>query len=655
MSRQPHLDRRTVLATVGVGATTGLSGCGWRRNTVDWEEAETTTISFDEGWPESWLTDGVGNLTEEAGSGRLEAGTDIYPAKHRATAFRPDSRAVDSRVQATVSDTSVGSGVVLRRVGPHTAYAGVLDTDRGSFDLVVMEGYDEQVLASRSVGLPVGETELELAAVGTNPTTLHGALHATDSGTLATVSTTDGTTTLQKPGDQGVLSTAETGLTPEPDPTPGALEQFRLLGVADGSIRYIDIERPENLSTTVFEEMELATRTESRPTMASVVAASARRPTDDGFAVRVVADAPATVAVETAPTNSFADTTRTELGDTNEFRTALGTVPAPAGATIYWRPVLERGGGTTQGASRQVSVPPARGSGGDQTFSMVVGACATRFTKTFQEIDALDPDVLVWEGDINYPDAMGPVAQTMSGYAGLWKALIRTRELDGLLSSTCIAFSRDDHDYGLNDVASDNLKPYGIEPFEQVMEPEPYFRFSGGPIDAWVLDTRKWRDPHEKEDTLDKTLLGDEQLTWLTDGLVASDAPFKVVCSPGPLFNVPNDSYSWARGYTAERDHVLSIIDEEVDGEVVFVTGDTHSGCVTRDRGVLEVRAAPLEMPGPAFHSASSGDSVRFSDTGNYFSYIEARGSGTDATLDVSLRHSNGEIAWETQLSSANE
>lgn len=648
MTRGPHVDRRTVLAGLGTGGTIVLGGCGWRRGTVDWENARSTTASFDDGWPDPWTVDGVANLTGGDGRGLLEAGTDIYPASQRPIAFRPDRRAVDARIQARVSETGVGPGVALRRVAPHRTYAAVLDAANGSFDLLARVGLEERVLASRSVGLPPDETVLELAAVGADPTTLHGALHAADGGTLASVSATDGTALLQRAGDPGVLATAETGLTPEPDPDPGALEQFRLLGVADGSIEYVDLEQPSRLSTVAFEDVEIETRNGSGGTPPAVVAASARRPTPEGVAVRVVSDLPATVAVETAPTDSFADSTRTDLGGTDEFRTAMGTVPAPAGETIYWRPVLERAGLTSRGSARRVTVPRARGAGGN--FSLAVGACATRFRTTFQEIDALDPDVLVWEGDINYPDAMGAVAQTRAGYAGLWKALLRTPELEGLLSSTCVAFSRDDHDYGANDVARAELKPYGIDPFEAVLESEAYYRFGGGPLDVWVLDARKWRNPHEKADTEAKTVLGDEQLDWLTTGLVDSTAPFKLVCSPGPVFNVPNDSYSWARGFTAERDHVLSVVDESVDGEVVFVTGDTHSGCVTRDRGVLEVRAAPLEMPGPAWHGTSSGETVLFSDNGNFFSYVEASGSGSDASLSVSLRYGDGEIAWETEL-----
>ena len=614
---------------------------------MDWQDAHLTETAFEGGWPETWWTDGVANLTDGEERARLEAGTDIYPASHRPLAFRPNRRALDARVRATVHEPGVGPGVVLRRVGPQTAYTAVHDTANGTLDLLVRDGLSERVLASRPVAPVAGETTVELAAVGSDPTTLHGALHA-GGGTLATASATDDTPALQQAGDPGLLSTAESGLTPDPDPPPGALEQFRLLGVADGSIRYTELERPFDLSTTVFEAVEIATRTEGESTPPSIVAAAARRPTPAGFAVRVVSDLPASVAVETAPTEAFDDPTRTDIGETNGYRTVLGTVPAPAGETVHWRPVLDPDGVAVRGRPYRVAVPPARGTDGE--FSLVVGACGTQFSRTFHTIAALEPDVFVWEGDINYPDAMGAVAQTHAGYAGLWKALLRTPELADLVESTCMAFSRDDHDYGLNDVASADLRPYGVEPFEHVLESDPYFAFSGGPLDAWVLDTRKWRDPHDLADTEAKTLLGATQLDWLLEGLRSSTAPFKVVCSPGPLFNVPNDSYSWARGYTAEREAVLSTIDAAVDGDVVFVTGDTHSGCVTRDRGVLEVRAAPLAMPAPAWHGISSGDTVEFADDGNFFCHLVASGTGPDARLDVALQDGEGEVAWETTL-----
>lgn len=236
----------------------------------------------------------------------------------------------------------------------------------------------------------------------------------------------------------------------------------------------------------------------------------------------------------------------------------------------------------------------------------------------------------------------------------MWKDLLTTDELRPILDRAYFATQRDDHDYGINDGYGEQLPAYGIRPYEGIVNPDIYYRFGGGLVDVWVTETRRWRDTLSDPDTIEKTLLGDEQLAWLLDGLRRSPAPFKLVCSPGPLFNVPNDSTSWAKGYTAERDHVLDVVASDVDGRTVFVTGDTHSGCVTRfedgDREFLEIRAAPLDIPGPGQHDASSGDTVEYSEQGKFFSTVDVRGEGGEAVMDVALEKADGTTAWADTL-----
>ena len=122
------------------------------------------------------------------------------------------------------------------------------------------------------------------------------------------------------------------------------------------------------------------------------------------------------------------------------------------------------------------------------------------------------------------------------------------------------------------------------------------------------------------------------------------------MCSPGPLFNVPNDSTSWANGYTAERDRVLDVVANEIDGRTVFVTGDTHSGCVTRFENealeFLEVRAAPLDIPFAGQHDPSSGDTVVYSEQGKFYATVSVRGNGNEALMDIALNQSDGSTAW---------
>ena len=61
------------------------------------------------------------------------------------------------------------------------------------------------------------------------------------------------------------------------------------------------------------------------------------------------------------------------------------------------------------------------------------------------------PDVFVWQGDLNYPDTVGPLAQTMSGYAGIWRDFLANPVLSPLLARSAFVSVRDDHDYAAQD------------------------------------------------------------------------------------------------------------------------------------------------------------------------------------------------------------
>src|SRR5204863_7124019 len=102
-----------------------------------------------------------------------------------------------------------------------------------------------------------------------------------------------------------------------------------------------------------------------------------------------------------------------------------------------------RSGVETVGPSRSFKVLPGIGSG--RRARIAVGACAAQFGPIFDVLAGSRPDVFVWQGDLNYPDTVGPLAQTTSGYAGIWRELLANPRLEGLLSRAAFAVQRDDH------------------------------------------------------------------------------------------------------------------------------------------------------------------------------------------------------------------
>ena len=76
-------------------------------------------------------------------------------------------------------------------------------------------------------------------------------------------------------------------------------------------------------------------------------------------------------------------------------------------------------GATTTGPVRSFRVLPQRGS--DAPVRIAVAACGAQFGPIFDHLAARRADAFVWQGDLNYPDTHGPLAQTVTGYAGIWR------------------------------------------------------------------------------------------------------------------------------------------------------------------------------------------------------------------------------------------
>ena len=95
-----------------------------------------------------------------------------------------------------------------------------------------------------------------------------------------------------------------------------------------------------------------------------------------------------------------------------------------------------------------------------------IASCAAQFGPIFEQLAAAKPDAFVWQGDLNYPDTLGPLAQTVPGYAGIWRDFLANPLLDPLLARTLFAVQRDDHDYGLQDANATNLVAHGLTPWQ---------------------------------------------------------------------------------------------------------------------------------------------------------------------------------------------
>ena len=147
------------------------------------------------------------------------------------------------------------------------------------------------------------------------------------------------------------------------------------------------------------------------------------------------------------------------------------------------------------------------------------------------------------------------VATDLPAFWAYWKYNREELATQRVLASTSYYAVWDDHEV-INDFGPQrdtgpsppyppglHLLPLGRQAFLDynplaAAAPRLYRRIRWGPhLDLFVLDTRSYRDPNDRPDDPrhPKTMLGGEQLRWLKDGLLHSDATWKVIVSSVPL------------------------------------------------------------------------------------------------------------------------
>jgi alkaline phosphatase D len=662
----PELNRRELLLA---GAALAVSGraAGALAAAPALRRVNFAELADGTGWGAGWRCPGVANLVVAGGLGRLEAGSDVFPDDPRPVAFAVDCRVLDGAVRAVIGAPGSMAGVVLRRTSPRDYYAALFDAEQSLLAIVRRSGNELVTLAQTPAVALGGDVVLELAASGAKPTLLTATL--TTAAVPFTVSARDDHAPLQSAGDPGVLSRART-LFPSAGPSAfPALGNLHLLpyGVQEGEAflatpagqAIIDEIRRE--STVAFREITISSAETPRRTVPSVIAATTGLPHAGGARLHVATDLPARVEIELSHTPRFEHPRRVAAGSTGAFDArALRVRGLKPGRRAYWRPVLHRGRTRYVGPARSFRVLPKRGD--PRRVRMAIAACGTQFGPIFDHLSEARPDVFVWQGDLNYPDTHGPVAQTMSGYAGIWRDFLTNPRLASLLERTAFVAQRDDHDYAAQDSNATTIPnfPWGVAPWDALMGDGVGLRFAAGLADVWVLDQRRFKSDPTLPDTTGKTLLGDRQRAWLLAGLARSRAPFKVICSPCTVFMSANArDGNWATGYTAERDALLAHIEHKVSGQVVFVTGDTHYTGVYDTSGRFEARPCPIDIPTPnditlsdpqAAEKLRRRPGVAYADDRGHVAVIEVSGHRHSARLDLWLVREDGLVPYRRRF-----
>jgi alkaline phosphatase D len=212
-------------------------------------------------------------------------------------------------------------------------------------------------------------------------------------------------------------------------------------------------------------------------------------------------------------------------------------------------------------------------------FPLNAGGKRKRLNRIFTTMAGEKADFMVWTGDNVYY-----LAGQWNTYKKMVKENLRTR-LRGPYKSfleSCPQYATwDDHDYGPNDADGRfKMKDTALTVFKKIWA-NPYYgtddkngvfcHFSQGDCDFFILDSRFHCD---KKGGYNK-LLGDLQMKWLKEKLLASKAGFKFIFSGTQFLPIEQSGETWGK-YFAENGEFMKFIEENKIPGIVLMSGDRH-------------------------------------------------------------------------------
>jgi len=221
-----------------------------------------------------------------------------------------------------------------------------------------------------------------------------------------------------------------------------------------------------------------------------------------------------------------------------------------------------------------------------------------------------DPEFFVATGDNVYYDVpFDQFERTQSYLRRRWHEQLVQPRCINLFARVPTYWEKDDHDYRYNDCDNTTTnEPHpspelGASTFlEQVPvvapndeNPVTYrtHRISRD-LQIWLTEGRDYRSPNMADPGPEKTMWGADQLAWLKETLLESDATFKILISPTPMVGPDDadqagrqaeghdqfkrDNHSNPFGFQYERDGFFDWLEEHdfLNKHFYIVTGDRH-------------------------------------------------------------------------------
>jgi alkaline phosphatase D len=230
----------------------------------------------------------------------------------------------------------------------------------------------------------------------------------------------------------------------------------------------------------------------------------------------------------------------------------------------------------------------------------------------------------------------------------------------------------DDHDYGPNDIGKNYIlketsrdiwKKYWCNPSYGENGQGTYTMTSWGDADIFLTDDRWWRSNDKMKDSLygfpnnEKQMLGEQQMEWLKNSLLYSNATFKIIVMGSQALNPVSPWDKWSK-FPAEYEEMMNFLKEYKINGVLFLSGDRHhSEIIKVDRpgtySLYDITVSPLTSGTHKFGGPERNNPFRVlgvDEKQNYakFSFSGIRG---DRKLSVNFFGIKGEKLGEWNVS----
>ncbi len=281
-----------------------------------------------------------------------------------------------------------------------------------------------------------------------------------------------------------------------------------------------------------------------------------------------------------------------------------------------------------------------------------------------ETIAEMNPDIMLWLGDNVYyrePDFYDPLQMDAR-----YRDARDTPEMQELLATAVNLATWDDHDYGPNnsdrsyrmrEEALKIFKRYWANPGYGTGDTDGIFtRYLYNDVEFFLMDDRFHRAPNRLNDPA-KDFFGREQLQWLMDGLVSSQATFKIVVVGNQVTNRMNRHEAMVQ-FKEEYQALKKFLHKEGVEGVLFVSGDRHfTELLKTERGghypIYEFTSSPLSAGnyGTLDEAEEFNNPQRVEGTLVYeqrnFGVIRVGGSRGERTLTLQAYSPEGEKLWE--------